>query len=117
MGLIPLEEFRDLTEEINNSVSENLKTPITTFSSKFGVFANMQTALVQVKKMARVSVEKMQQMAPKPQIWTVREKQKPSLPEIAIPEPPAPVKSPCATYNCEIVGLNDIDFAFFDPEL
>lgn len=79
---IPLEEFKNLAEELNSTLPDELKAAVPTFSSKFGSFATINNAFGQVKQMARFSLEKMQEAIPKGQIWTVMAKpSKKSSPE------------------------------------
>lgn len=143
---IPLEEFRNMAEELNSSVSEELQAAVPTFSSKFGPFAKISTAFVQVKQMARFSLEKMQEAVPKGQIWTVmakpKKKESPERPVTIYDknksesnlkpvtlykkdkEQEAPVEAPQKEepkieklpYGLEVVPLQNIDFAFFDKK-
>ncbi|MBU2509693.1 hypothetical protein KJ966_00070 [bacterium] len=112
LSSVPLDIFNDMAEELNHKVKEKDKTPVSTFSKNHGVLARIQSSFIQVKQIARFTVEKMEEMKPKSKIWTVRKK------PIAAAEAPKvkeePKKEMKLEYGLEVLKMEELDFPFFD---
>ena len=112
MANLPIDIFNDIAEQVNQKVKDEDKTPVSTFSKNHGVLARIQSTFVQVKQIARFSIEKMEEMRPKTGIWTVKKKQT----EPPNPSPPReePQKELKVLYGLEVLKIEDLDFPFFD---
>ena len=121
LSSIPLDVFNDIAEAVNETVKDDKKTPVTTFSKNHGLFARLQESFNAVKQIAKYSVEKMEEMKPKGKIWTVKKKAGtaankplPAKKEGQVPTKKEPKKELKISYGLEVLKADDLDFPFFD---
>ncbi len=118
LASIPLDVFNDMAEEINQNVKEKDKTPVSSFSKNFGVFAKLQSTFQEVKQIARFSVDKMEAMKPKTKIWTVKKKARVMAETPKVEEKPkqekVPKKEIKAPFTLTVLRQEDLNFPFFD---
>ncbi len=89
---VPLEEFNDIAEQINEIVDEEDKTPVPTFSKNHGEMARSESMFGKAKKLVRLPLKKMKQLLIKKKKTT----------------------HPKSAFSLQVVSEYDIDFAFFD---
>ena len=109
---IPIEQFNDMAEEINESVEEDLKVPIATESKKFGELASVTKTVQQAKKFAQDSVKIVGDLVKNLNLWPRKKKKQKIVPaEKPKEEPKEEPKSP---YSVSVLNQDHIDFPYFD---
>jgi hypothetical protein len=107
---LPISVFNDITAEVNQEVSSDLKTDVEAFSENQGQFAKDAAGFVQATSIAKSSLQKLKQLV---------SKKKTVVPVVPEPEPePEPEVPIVETPVYEVIKIkkNQIDFPFFHKE-
>lgn len=113
---LPMNLFNDLTAEINDKVTAELKSGVSSMSDNYGEVAITQKHFNRARNLAKASIDKLKNFVtsrkkPEPPPEPVVEKPKPKVEE----EPPAPkpeVEKP--TFQVNEVKKKQIDFPYFN---
>jgi|GEM_PF-1298090 len=109
LAALPIDVFNDAAEQVNEHVGEEEKSPVSTFSKKFGKFAAFTAKFEQAKELAKSSLLVMQKTVFKNKIWTVRDQNE------KVGTGQQIVKRELKTdFNLELLKEEDLDFAYFD---
>ncbi|MBT3225747.1 MAG: hypothetical protein HN580_21410 [Deltaproteobacteria bacterium] len=110
---LPINVFNDITAEINEAVSEDMKTAVDSFSENKGKFAEATEDFSKAQKMARFSLKKLKELVINPQKESVEQEEE----EVPLPpeEPPPPEEE---KVSLEVIKIkkNQIDFPYFQKE-
>lgn len=112
---IPIEQFNDIAEEINEKVDVSLKVPISTGSKKFGELAKITEKFQDAKSFAQDTFtkfgNKLGGVMKNLKFWS---KKKKAITEETVTEEKAEELEPKTPYILSVLKKEDIDFAFFD---
>lgn len=111
---LPLAVFNDITAEVNEAVSEDLKSDVDSFSENHGEYAKVNKEFEKAQTIAKSPISKIKQMLtgkkenPQPETKAVEASPKPV--EAPLPEPEKP------QYTVIKVKKNQIDYPYFQKE-
>jgi len=112
---IPVEQFNDMAEEINEKVDISLKVPISTGSKKFGEIAKITEKFQDAKSFAQDTFtkfgNKLGGVMKNLKFWSKKKEEKK---EEAAPEEKTEELEPKTPYILSVLKKDEIDFAFFD---
>ncbi|MCP4756514.1 MAG: hypothetical protein GY866_37095 [Proteobacteria bacterium] len=104
---LPLNVFNDITAEVNEEVSQELKTEVESFSENKGEFAETAKNFEKAKKVSKFSLKKLKQLV-------VKNQAEPPPAETVVADPEPEPEKP--TFEVVKIKKNQIDFPFFMKE-
>lgn len=113
---LPLSVFNDITAEVNEAVSEEMKTQVDPFSESHGEFSEVAREYEEAKNVAKSPISKIRELlkAKKQKEQPIQEEAAETVPE---PEPdPQPEADPEPVYEVYKVKKNQIDYPYFLKE-
>lgn len=112
---LPINVFNDITAEINEAVSEELKTEVESFSENVGEFAEATESFNKAQTLARFSLKKLKAfIINKTEDPVVQEPVEPAPP--IEPEEPEPPEEEKVSFEVIKIKKNQIDFPYFQKE-
>ena len=109
---LPLAVFNDITAEVNEAVSQDLKSEVESFSENHGDFAKVNREFEKAQEIAKSPISKIKEMLKGKKEAKAQAPEEPP----AKPEPPPPPKVVKPVFNIIAVKKNQIDYPYFQKE-
>jgi len=109
---LPINVFNDITAEINETVSDDLKTEVDSFSENKGEFAKATANFNNAQKIARFSLKKLKKLVVSPKNQPLEQVEE----ELPPPEEPTPPPEEKVSFEVIKIKKNQIDFPYFQKE-
>ncbi|NQU63566.1 MAG: hypothetical protein HQ517_04690, partial [SAR324 cluster bacterium] len=115
---LPINVFNDITAEINEVVSEEMKTAVGSFSENKGPFAEATNSFSKAQTLARLSLKKLKALVINSKEESDGQEAEEELEEPVIPEeePPPPPEEEKVSFEVIKIKKNQIDFPYFQKE-
>ena len=107
---LPLEAFNNITADVNDRVSEELKSGVNSFGESVGEFARAEEKFEEAKGLAGKTLDKLKSFVQSKKAEVPGTSTEPVPEPEPIPEPPKPPEKP--TYQFRKLKKKEIDFPF-----
>lgn len=105
---LPISVFNDITAEVNDAVSDELKTSVEAFSENQGQFARENEKFEEAEKITKSPFDKLKNL--------IATKKPEPVAEEPVPEPEAEEEEEKVSFEVIKIKKNQIDFPFFQKE-
>ncbi len=107
---LPLGVFNDITAEVNEVVSQDLKSNVESLSEKHGEYAKVTEDFEKARKVSKQPISRIRQLLKSKK----KQKEEPQIEETPVAPPPPKVDKPI--YAFVKVKQNQIDYPYFQKE-